>query len=651
MPSFNPFASVGGRQCSLFEIRLDNDFIVIRGGEDEASGQLLKGVIVLCLREPLNIMDIHLKLTGQCRIAWLDGRNTPSGIHNQKIDRTTCVMRHGWKPFVGDSVHHTTLSPGNYEWPFELMLPGDTAESVEGLYQTGIAYVLKATINRGKLLKNLHAMKRVRIIRTLGPSALELNHAMSVENVWTNKIEYAVVIPQKAVVFGTCIPIEMRFTPLLKGLEMGNIQLKLFEQQEFTVPGQPGFPMRTHKNDREVKTWNLEVSREKHWEEMIEETGQEGWLVNHELPLPKSLNRCIQDCTVQGIKIRHKLKLTVALNNPDGHVSELRATLPVTIFISPNMPIDDEGEIVGTPDGTTSEILEERGNMAPPGYGQHVLDQLYDGVDTSGILTPGVPTPGVQSGINTPFYALSRAGSSENLGSLAQGAAITPAALSSRLQNVSLDDPHNGRFQSPQDPRASASANASVSHTPRDHDHATDSSVPHSPELSRRTSEEDHHSRNHSRSQSVSGTRSGTHSGHATPPVYNASGHATPPVMTDFPSMDELSKVPSYTTATRTPLPRTVSFTGSLGLPDYMTAMSAPNSPAAQVVADPMETITESMTREAVASTTAATADVDRPRSTLSRSHSHLHGFSFLTGHAGGEGERRIWPLQHRGTS
>ncbi|KAI0459085.1 arrestin [Xylaria acuta] len=608
---FNPFASVGGRHCSLFEIRLDNDFIVLRGNEHEASGQLLKGVVVLCLREQLKVEDIHLRLTGHCRIAWLDGRHTPSGIHNQKIDRTTAVMKHDWKPFVGETTHHNVLAPGNYEWPFELMLAGDIPESVEGLYQTGVTYALKATVSRGKLLKNFHATKRLRIIRTLGPSALELNHAMSVENVWTNKIEYAVVIPQKAVVFGTSVPLEMRFIPLLKGLEMGNIKVKMFESQEFTVSGQ-GIPMRMHKNDREIATWTLGVTREKHWQDIIEETGQEGWVVNHELPLPKKLNRCMQDCTVQGIKIRHKLRLTVALNNPDGHVSELRATLPVTIFISPNMPLDDDGNLVAQSPSAPGEAVDERGSMAPPGYGQHVLDQLYDGVDISGIMTPGV-----QSGLNTPFYGHSRAGSSENLAAIAGGATITPAALSSRLQNMSLDESHGGRFHSPHE----SGSGAITPHPPRDNEHAIDSSLPHSPELSRRTSEEENPSR---------------------------SGHGTPPVQPDFPSMEQLSKVPSYTTATRTPLPRTSGFTDSHGLPDYNTAMSAPGSPT-RAVADPMETITEGPAAEASGS-----SGSERPRSASSSSRGHVHGFSFLPGHTtvgGHDGERRPWLLQHRSTS
>jgi hypothetical protein len=70
MPSFNPFSTVTGRNTySLFDIRLDNDFIVFRGSEHESSGQLLKGVVVLCLSSSLRIDDIHLRLVGTLRIS------------------------------------------------------------------------------------------------------------------------------------------------------------------------------------------------------------------------------------------------------------------------------------------------------------------------------------------------------------------------------------------------------------------------------------------------------------------------------------------------------------------------------------------------------------------------------------------------------
>ncbi|KAK9779990.1 putative Arrestin C-terminal-like domain-containing protein [Seiridium cardinale] len=629
MPSFNPFGASHRNACTLFEIRLENDFIVFRGNEHEAAGQLLKGNLVLCLKEPLRVEDVHLRLQGNCRIAWIEAKQTPTGIHNQKVDKTTTILRHSWNPFVGGPQSHgQLLAAGNYEWPFELLLPGDTAESVEGLYQTNISYLLKATISRGKLAKNHHAYKRLRIIRTLDPTALEFNHAMSVENIWPNKIEYSVVIPQKALVFGSGVPLEMRFTPLLKGLDMGEITVKLLETQEFSVSGF-GAASKSHKSERDVCTWTFEVNREENWNDNIEETGQDGWTVTKELPLPKKLTKCLQDCSVHGIKIRHKVKLTVALKNPDGHVSELRATLPVTIFISPNMPLDDEGNLIsqdlaGTPTERTAADAENT-NMAPPGYGMHVLDQLYDDVDPSGMMTPGMMTPGIQSGFASPFYSQSRAGSSENLAALANGA-VTPAALSSRLQNVSLDPSHrNTSFTSVGSQPHSHSGTATPYLHPNDGDHTADSSQPHSTELSRQTSAEEH-------------------SG-------DVSGHSTPPEHVDNLDLEQLSKVPSYTTATRTPLPRTPSFTGSLALPDYNTALSAPTSPTRNPLHDPLATITEGSQIDPSESTATESGSRSHSRnnSSIRRNHSSL-GFNFLHRSTPGDshGERQLRMTQQR---
>ena len=47
---------------------LDNDVIVLRGGESEASSQMLKGVVVLCLPAALKVEDVHLRMTGQLKV-------------------------------------------------------------------------------------------------------------------------------------------------------------------------------------------------------------------------------------------------------------------------------------------------------------------------------------------------------------------------------------------------------------------------------------------------------------------------------------------------------------------------------------------------------------------------------------------------------
>jgi len=59
-------AGSGGTSSSvkLFDIRLENDYIVFRGAEDEAGSAQLAGQLVLALTEPLTTTGINLTLSG-----------------------------------------------------------------------------------------------------------------------------------------------------------------------------------------------------------------------------------------------------------------------------------------------------------------------------------------------------------------------------------------------------------------------------------------------------------------------------------------------------------------------------------------------------------------------------------------------------------
>jgi arrestin-related trafficking adapter 4/5/7 len=263
-------------------------------------------------------------------------RITASGVSSDRVSKGSEIYNHRWAPFVGgsgpgsSSKGTSSLPAGNYEWPFELVIPGSMAESVEGLPDSHLVYKLKATVARGKLAYDLHAWKPVRVVRTLDPSALELAHAMTVENVWPNKIEYQLIIPQKAIIFGTAISVEMRFTSLLKGLKIGQIKCHFIEEQELRLPSLTVQSERRRKNTRDIDSWTFEMNDEEHYHDMLEDSGQDGYVLKEQMPLPKKLSKYIQDVEVHGIKIRHKVKFAVALHNPDGHVSEVS---PV-IFIS-----------------------------------------------------------------------------------------------------------------------------------------------------------------------------------------------------------------------------------------------------------------------------------------------------------------------------
>ncbi|EXJ91189.1 hypothetical protein A1O1_04298 [Capronia coronata CBS 617.96] len=556
-----------------FDIRLDNDYIVFRGSEDEASSASLSGTVVLCLTEPLTISHIDLTLSGILHMSWqTTSTSSMSGRRTASKERT--FFEKSWvfrEPGKGKT---EVLQPDNYEWPFQCVLQGSLPESVEGLKDAWIIYRLKAQISR-KRGRDIVVRKPLRIVRTLDSNALELSHAMSVENIWPNKIEYSICIPNKAVAFGSFVQVDFKLISLLKGLVIGNVSTQVKEEQEFVVDPEWGISALSNghmKTERvivaDVYRINPEVD-----EQVIDEVA-EGYQFSRYLELPKSLNHCLQDCNVKGIKVRHKVKFNVQLHNPDGHISELRANLPVTFYISPSLPINENNDLIDqTPQASRAAVANDLANSAPPVYGKHTLDLLYSDVD--GYRTPGtaLSTPG------TP-YLHSRHTSSENLASLAaitNGTYVSPIALQNRLQNLRgglsgpLVEDENDLYRG--DPTARSRRNSSSAHLQEDYFasqdprnsathprispydtafqsglQSTTPSQPGSNLMSRRTSEEDE--------------------GHQ-------SGTRTP--FPQFDHMEDLAKVPSYSTAVKAPVPRSDL---SSSLPTYGAVVQGPSAPA-----------------------------------------------------------------------
>ncbi|KAJ5089910.1 HECT-type ubiquitin ligase-interacting protein creD [Penicillium argentinense] len=510
------FFSGGGSasNAKYFDIRLNDDYIVFRGSEHEAASAHLKGTLVLCLSEPLAIKHIRLQLTGMSRVCWhLPSSSTAGG---RKSWRERVFYDKTWRFRDPGKGKTEILAAGNYEYPFDVVLEGSMPESVEGLSETWVMYRFKAEIGR-KYAKDIVARKPLRIIRTLDPSALELSHAMSVDNIWPNKIEYSISTPTKAVIFGTSIRVDFKLIPLLKGLRIGQITSQLIESHDLTLnPEDPDSIRNTYKITRTILTDEHELMDDSL--EIIDEAA-EGYQFTRYLDMPQTLTRWI--------KIRHKLKFRIQLHNPDGHISELRATLPVSIFISPHIAIDENNNIRDATPQATRRAADDLAQQAPPLYGDHQFDQLYSELDPNGYRTPG---PG-SGGPGTPFGPLSRNISAENLASMnaLTNTDISASALHTRLTNLNSNSvnhsPNEPAHESPTESHPNSRqlnvhfgdyfgpASGSTSHSPG------------SPELSRRPSDEVDHD-----------------------PI--PSGMATP-FHPQYAEVETLSRVPSYSTAVR----------------------------------------------------------------------------------------------------
>ncbi|KAF8422634.1 hypothetical protein EV426DRAFT_702446 [Tirmania nivea] len=399
MPMGMEFHQGNRHSVTLLDIRLDNDVVVLRGTPTEAAGAVLRGSVTVILKEPLSVRAIRLKLVAVERVGWYEPVNKSRSVKHEKV-----IYEKDWQflNFEHDSKKCFVLGVGNYEYPFEHIFPGNAPESVEGLDGAYVVYRMKAIIERPTFSHNIHAKKHLRVVRTLSPEDEALSSTMAVENLWPEKCEYSISIPAKACVFGTVIPLNIRIIPLLKGLTIGKVSCTLREFDTFSI---------LERNIKTQNTRNIQTTTYEHGSYEDSEDGSEYWVMQTKIELPKSLSKCIQDCEVGPIKVRHKLRVSVQLHNPDGHTSELRASLPVQLFISPNHLMGEDNEIhSGLPTDHLHDIT-----AIPPRYDEHMYDRLWDDIphDYNTPLPSGANTP-LPSGANTPAI-LSRNNSSENL--------------------------------------------------------------------------------------------------------------------------------------------------------------------------------------------------------------------------------------------
>ncbi|RCK55334.1 Protein ROD1 [Candida viswanathii] len=487
------------RSTPLFDIRLKNlehDVLVLKGNENDAASVLLAGNIVLSVNEPISIKKITLRLYSTLRIK-ADITSTNPRVNGRSINYTKKLYEHVWDtlefnkylnnmysnsiasnnassppalsrshsssslfggfrskssmslsnhagstanlsalPTPGNATNNNSsakatpngyvLVQGNYEIPFSSILPGNLPESIEGLPGCSNIYRLEATIDRGKFHSSLVAKKHVRVVRTLTTDAVELSETIAVDNTWPKKVEYSLSCPSRALAIGSGTPISFMLVPLLKGLQLGNIKIELVENYTYVGNLPP------YQNAERVIV-------EKKIPKPDPDTLFDKWEIDTFLKIPASLSKCTQDVDLLNhVKVRHKLKFNIGLINPDGHVSELRATLPIQLFISPFVTVssrhDDElsdhgvEDILFTSDSfdhlssldnqnqgvnsNSSSHTSLTGLVAPPLYERHIYDRLWSDVSpvetpmTSGATTPR-SRPGERIGTDYGQFSMS----------------------------------------------------------------------------------------------------------------------------------------------------------------------------------------------------------------------------------------------------
>lgn len=302
-------------------------------------------------------------------------------------------------PLQNGSDHHSFLLPqGNYSMPFEINLLANLPESVEGLPTGKILYRLMCTVERGRFDRSFLTARYIRFVRTLHPRNINLTDSIEFNSTWPGKLDFCVSTRRKALAMGTLVPIKLIIVPLVKGLSFKSMNVSIVQHNHVRglLGTSPEFEIVTHKQ-------KLDCSDS--------EFTEDGWVVRGNYQVPSSLLEVTQTCAVKNdmVNVKHRLRVGIHIRNSDGHISELKANLPVCIFMSPShglvtakhMEVDTaHGSFTSEGDEAKQDVIfdhredlsadvsqdedaeddfdDETEECAPPLYDQHVYDTVYD---------------------------------------------------------------------------------------------------------------------------------------------------------------------------------------------------------------------------------------------------------------------------------
>ncbi|KAI8638926.1 hypothetical protein BD408DRAFT_393256 [Parasitella parasitica] len=303
-----------------FRIHLDDDQVILHGSAEESAGVILRGSIILNCHEQTKVKSITLKFTGTTSVNWTEGL----GSHQKHYRAERKILEKEWTYLkLKKKAHH--LCQGQYKWEFELPLPGNLPESVN--HEMGqVRYRLKAYCDRPAFSMNYVDKRIIKVTRLMLPSCLDLSQSVVISNVWANKVAYDISIPCKVFCSNKSIPISFDLLPIAPNLKIKSVACSLKEYVTCST-------LDHYKTEGKVIN-HLRDDRLS----MDAATGH--WRKTELLHVPSESNHITYDMCGELIQVKHKIKFAVALQNSDGHISELRAAIPVVI--APMLPEDDD---------------------------------------------------------------------------------------------------------------------------------------------------------------------------------------------------------------------------------------------------------------------------------------------------------------------
>ncbi|KAF8650270.1 hypothetical protein AX16_005324 [Volvariella volvacea WC 439] len=374
------------------QIAVDAPVIQFKGVGIDVEPDTLSGHVSLNLTEDTAVKQILLSFKGKAVV--------PADLDAATFSRftTSTFFSHDWQFLKGDRSSLRTLRAGLHSFPFRLDLPASLPSSINTttLGEASISYELNAQVLRSAFSYNVHATAPVTILRSLGQEALEYQQTLDIEGAWPDKVMYSCMIPHKAWAAGDNLTAIIKLSPLCKDIRLLKIVTTIRESTRFhgahSREHMRVVSMAKHEivNGRAVPLSSSDQgSHDRSGATSPSHSslaGNRDWVEDITTSLSIALPLHITPThTLDPITVSHRIQWGVLIQNPDGHTSELRCSLPLHLldnrlleeskrFTAPIRQI-----VLGGAEG----LLEAMSGLIPPSYPAHVHDPLVNS------LSPG----------------------------------------------------------------------------------------------------------------------------------------------------------------------------------------------------------------------------------------------------------------------
>ncbi|KAK9729761.1 hypothetical protein K7432_000009 [Basidiobolus ranarum] len=292
---------------NILDIKLENDTLIFNGSPSDSAGALLRGKVILRLKEATKLRSLTLNLKGREKTTWTESYGTKAFANYAKRK----LIDHSWVLLEPKKEGHS-FAAGEYTYIFEYAFPGSLPETIH-IDSGKVEYKLQAFAERSFLQRNLTSEKEINIKRYTNNS--ECNESTDLSDIWENKVRYEVHVPMKCFGLGESIPISINIASLMEQAHIKRVVCFLRESITNRIP--------------EMNKFNVDHNWLRLCSEKYVPTTHLQTTLNLQVP---NNSKCVHiDYRSELIRIRHTLQVKVEVEKA-GTIDYVIFDLPIYIL-------------------------------------------------------------------------------------------------------------------------------------------------------------------------------------------------------------------------------------------------------------------------------------------------------------------------------